>query len=459
MLVANATRFACDLATAHRSVAGCDQCTWWQQPPLATTAVAASARRPPTTAWFMCINKPQAHLFTRHSQFIDLVMVAVKSARLHAPSLQPYVLYMHSDGQRFEDADPLASWLVAEGVRVVNERLSFAAHVPRVRWRMKTLTGICKLDIPRVAHSLADELTSRGLDRDRVLWTDADVLFAGDWSPPPGALLQSVPRARARGAAARARSGAVNMAAEGMAMAGWPTSATTREAHQDGSRGGGDPLRGFAFAAGTEVFSPTLNSGVIYANVSAFVTAWPSMLAFAIRRRFKFAVADQSWMQAFFGDHWVRLDDAVYNARPFTHPRRHDLGPIRGTRRVDGGLPRPPRIWHWHGYKHTDVRCWLRAMANGSWPERAWRPPRHCESRRGSCSYKPIRGSGCRYLGRITPSRCYLRTYTYLLEQHEQLLAMARATWSWNGSGSTAARPSASSTRRPRGRSGEPSAS
>ena len=44
-------------------------------------------------------------------------------------------------------------------------------------------------------------------------------------------------------------------------------------------------------------------------------------------------------------------------------------------------------------------------------------------------SYKPIRGSGCRYLGRITPGRCYLRTYTYLLQQHEALLQLARATW------------------------------
>ena len=77
--------------------------------------------------------------------------------------------------------------------------------------------------------------------------------------------------------------------------------------------------------------------------------------------------------------------------------------------------------------KGADVRCWLAAMANGTWPERAWRKPRGCHPRRGACTYKPIRGSGCRYLGRITPNTCYLRTYTYLLRQHERLLAYARS--------------------------------
>lgn len=170
----------------------------------------------------------------------------------------------------------------------------------------------------------------------------------------------------------------------------------------------------------SQVFSSSLNSGVIYGNVSTMVSEWPGMLKLAVRRRWKFQVADQSWMQQYFGRRWQALDDGLYNARPFAHPLR----PAGGG---EGSL-REPRIWHWHGYKGGDVECWLRAMRNGSWPERAWRQPTNCDGRRGACSYKPIRGSGCRYMGRITPSPCYLRTYTYLLTQHRSLLAYAQAS-------------------------------
>ena len=128
-------------------------------------------------------------------------------------------------------------------------------------------------------------------------------------------------------------------------------------------------------------------------------------------------VADQSWLNQFYGTEWTRLDDGKYNARPFLHPLPAADEPRRPIAE--------PRIWHWHGYKPADVRCWLTAMENGSWPERAWRRPACQGTHRGSCTYKPIRGSGCRYYGRITPGKCYLRTYAYLLGEHERFLAMA----------------------------------
>jgi hypothetical protein len=397
----NATRFACGQARIHRSISGCDKCTWWQPPELVTDEEllraysggvvaprhASRATRPPfttstrtttiqqdtrpTTSWWTCVNKPPAsvsHLRARNSKFIDIVQVAIMSAKLHAPSLSPYVLYMHGPEQEYDEVgDELLEWMRAQGVRVVNSRLTFAEHIPRIRWRMRTLTGVCKLDIPRAAHALAPELAARQLDTERVLWTDADILFAGDWDMPR---LHALP----------------------------------------------------TFAAGTEFFSSSLNSGVIYGNVSTMVREWPRMLQFAIRKRFKFQVADQSWMQQFFGKRWTVLDDALYNARPFAHPQRSRVVGVEGG--LAGFAPlKSPRIWHWHGYKASDVHCWLSAMANGTWPERAWRPL-DCE--RGSCTYKPIRGSGCRYLGRISPSPCYLRTYTYLLRQADRLLELAR---------------------------------
>ena len=43
----------------------------------------------------------------------------------------------------------------------------------------------------------------------------------------------------------------------------------------------------------------------------------------------------------------------------------------------------------------------------------------------------PIHNSGCRYFGRLTAvlgmTPCYLRTYTWLLQQHQRMLGIARA--------------------------------
>ena len=58
----------------------------------------------------------------------------------------------------------------------------------------------------------------------------------------------------------------------------------------------------------------------------------------------------------------------------------------------------------------------------------------------------PVHNSGCRYFGRLTQvlsrTPCYLRTYTYLLEQHKKMLGIAaelEQTGSWNISSSNQA--------------------
>jgi hypothetical protein len=84
-----------------------------------------------------------------------------------------------------------------------------------------------------------------------------------------------------------------------------------------------------------------------------------------------------------------------------------------------------PKIWHWHGYKPADVECWLASIRGGTWPAQAWRSRAGCA--RGSCRFTPIKGSGCRLFARIEPKPCYLRTYTYLLEQHRSLLRASEA--------------------------------
>ena len=332
---------------------------------------------------------------------MNYVRVAITSARLNAPSLAPYVLYMHSTddeiANKHEDTGiatkhedtGITTWLKSMGVRVINSRLSFLSMMPRHKRRMERSTGICKMDIPLAARGHQAELAARGLDTERVLMTDADVLFADDFT-----------------------------------FARWPRTRRLK-----------------TFAAGEEFFSSSLNSGVVYFNVSTLIAERPRMLQYAFDKAFNFLVADQSWLQEWFDPAlgkgkrakltgWLRLDESVFNARPFAHPWRGHPRRLR---------PLPwlqPRIWHWHGYKPADVACWLGSMAAGAWPLRAWRDTPGCvEGARarslgakegGACLYQPIKDSGCRYLGRIRQSKCYLRTYTYLLMQHQRLLHLSR---------------------------------
>ena len=322
----------------------------------------------PKTAWFMCLHKPNS---SKEEAFMDYVRVAITSARLNAPSLAPYVLYMHSANDEFaneHETTGIIGWLKSMGVRVLNYRLSFLSLIPRRKWRIERSTGICKMDIPLAARDRHEELAARGLDTERVLMTDADVLFADDFT--------FARRRRTR--------------------------------------------RLKTFAAGVELFSNSLNSGVVYFNVSTLMAERPRMLQYAVDKAFNFLVADQSWLQEWFDPAlgkgkrakvtgWLRLDESVFNARPFAHPWRGH--PKR---------PRPlpwlePHIWHWHGYKPTDVACWLGSMANGGWALRAWRDTPGCASgararsfgakEGGACLYQPIKDSGCRYLGRIRQSK------------------------------------------------------
>jgi hypothetical protein len=161
--------------------------------------------------------------------YFDMVRAAVVSARLHAPSLAPYVIYLHRPNQPFRH-DAFSCWLAAAGVRVVRHRLTFYDEMPPARRKRRGDIGTAhlnigaygRLDVPGlVSGPLAAELRQRGLDASRVLYTDTDVIFTADFT----------------------------LAAE--------------------MRKAGSPLR--SFAAGTEVFSPSMNSGVMLLNVSAFV--------------------------------------------------------------------------------------------------------------------------------------------------------------------------------------------
>ena len=366
----------------------------------------------------MCLKKPSGG----EGGFLDMVRTAVLSARLHAPSLAPYVLYMLEKHDKFDHNDTLVRWLTARGARVVPRALSFWSSMegsqrPAIMLRR---TGLCKMDIPHVASSLAGELRGRGLRSDTILVTDADVLFSREVAVPQ----------------------------------------FERSAH---------PL---GIAASIEVFHGgcNLNSGVLFVNVSAFLSHWPQMLTLAKAKRFRYPVADQSWLHDYAcggggGCRWQRaapgvpgycrgpsasgrgslgfhlIDPQNYGARAFMHPPLPCELVSDDPKDCARRRPPPsfaPSIWHWAGYKPNDVQCWLRAMRSGKWPERAWRNaapphaalPQQSSCTRRQCHWKPILGTPCRFYAALAPlikrNPCYLRTYVHLLAEHKRLLHMAR---------------------------------
>ena len=371
------TDWACARAAANRSVSECGQCKFWTPPPLIDATSLPPPPPKPRTAWFMCLTQPRDAIAREHLAF---ARAAIVSARLRAPSLAPHVIYI-TERPHPPRPDAFTGWLAAAGVRTLFHNLSFIRRIPSRRLRRGGAVShlnvgtYCRIDVPAIVGRLAPELRAQGIDTSAVLYTDTDVMFAGDW---------------------------------------------------DYAR---TPVRNFA--AGTETFSPALNCGVLWLNVSAFGAEVPRLLDYAEAKGFDFLTSDQALIQQWFAARtpdwrqrkvanraaapgWDEFADGLYNARAFWHPRR----PRGGDALLE------PRLWHWHGYKPSDVECWVRAIEGGSWPARGWNDIKpNC--RQGRCRWKPIMGSGCRYFGRIAMTPCYLRTYTYLLTQHRRLLALA----------------------------------
>jgi len=291
----------------------------------------------PKMSWFICLSKPHEVVqasrkqnFTKRRQvdMVDYAKAAVLSALLNAPSLVPYVVYMHHPKQELQD-DQLMEWLQRRGVRTVLHRLSFHDDLARtvadsqsgsLRLGPPTLDigTFCRMDIPLLARKLAaeEDWAARRIDVNKLLYTDTDVLFAHDVDE-----LLAAPGPR-------------------------------------------------TFFAGTEVFSlGNINAGVMLMNISAMIEELPPMLKYARERRFHFMQPTQSWITEWFLPHyrsrpeywktvphltgWQPLQDGRWNARAFAHPHKQNPPINTSTTWVE------PHLWHWHGYKARDIECWL----------------------------------------------------------------------------------------------------
>ena len=389
--------WVCERAAANHSPSRCSGCNWFHLRELTPNVTAGRLPTPecstvrPRLAWFMCITPATDALSLKH---LEYAKAAIVSARINAPTLAPYiVLIAHDDAElsstitaaEFDEANSrFRSWLRTAGVRLLPHRLSFYDQLPMKSRARRTSTNpnlnvgaFGRLDMGIIVDAIRNELFVRGLDIERILYTDTDVLFSRD------------------------------VEYDSLAALPLPT-----------------------FAAGTEVFSPALNTGVMLINASAWLLHYAAMMEYGQRRRFRFLSYDQTWVQQYFkwfasragwARGWETLDDAAYNARAFMHP-------IRPSRRRQPVLP---RLWHWHGFKPRDVECWHRAIHTGTWPVRAWRNtvPGCTGKTRPRCIFMPVHNSGCRYFGRLTAvlglTPCYLRTYTYLLQQHRKMMSIA----------------------------------
>ena len=160
-------------AAARSSTVDCEACSWWTPVDLLPPMHAGRSlprllpQREATTAWFICVSRPASEQDTLNSRHLELATAAVASARLHAPSLAPHVLYIHRPEQPLAADDAFARRLRSLGAQVLPHRLSFYDAIPQAKrtggsQRHLNFAAFGRLDIPRVVDSMRPQLRARG---------------------------------------------------------------------------------------------------------------------------------------------------------------------------------------------------------------------------------------------------------------------------------------------------------
>ena len=102
--------------------------------------------------WFTVMTKPTDAM---QQKYIAYLKACLLSARLSAPSLAPYLLYLHLPDQPFEADDELTVLLTKLGARVIPHRLSFYGEIGKALRGKKSDNRINwgafgRIDIPQV---------------------------------------------------------------------------------------------------------------------------------------------------------------------------------------------------------------------------------------------------------------------------------------------------------------------
>jgi hypothetical protein len=114
--------------------------------------------------WFFGFNAETSY----YQDYISLIKVAVNSAKLVSPTLEPHMIY---DGSPC----PLTEWATKKGVTIHYIRSRYYKYFHSLKWgndNMKTASGaFLRAEIP--------ELVKKNYDDKYVLYTDCDVIFTG----------------------------------------------------------------------------------------------------------------------------------------------------------------------------------------------------------------------------------------------------------------------------------------
>jgi len=365
--------------------------------------------------WFTAITAAEHTEATRSENYLTGVRAMVLSALRNSPSLVPVVVYL---GGRKSDC--FVRWLRAKGSYVmVADRLSFMNILPEHATDHSSASlanwgAFAILDVPRFWQHFwqhAGQSLPGQVERNYALFTDADMMFTGDVSP------------------------SMNL---GTGEGAWPPKLVAVLSER----------------WWPHVVREGFNTAAYYLNVSAFADlAVPSMLRFAIDKGWRFSegLRDQGLLNDFFraysnspGPHRNELLDK--KLRPIElHPylgwrpyggasmegRVSEAGKVKETLKLtellaeshSRGLGDNPRIWHFHGAKIWEFRCYMAELALSRDPGRVrlgQAGTAHCHGIKLSSHHGFMQSS----LGNphIYVSPCALLNYAKLLDHLDRLL-------------------------------------
>jgi len=389
-------------------------------PSTSPLVVLRSPRPSLRIAWFFVLG------FAPTKAYEEMLKSVVLSGRVHAPSLEPYFLYIMSKEQHSlyvsnggPSKDGLASWMLSLGVRVVGHVVSFA-HKKGFNKEKAQGAQWARLDLFKMAAKMTPEFKQRGLMTSHVLYTDMDLFFSHD---PP---LPGTGALKACGKPWVPHDQQYDSSGRKVKAATWSKCLRPKEHGKVVA----DPNWPYIFGAGTEVFTPWgMNSGVMYINVPNSTKYAEPLIDFAAAKGFKsFSTADQQALEHFFGQNnfggdgstaWDWLDDSTVNSRGFLPPSEYldhsKLNPV--TKEPFSRAA----VWHWHGYKANEIRCFFDRIASGAWDVTKGTDKGPAQDQVPGCHV--VKGSG------VFPHAlkgCYLVTYAWMLTQHETLQQIAR---------------------------------
>lgn len=256
--IAGATEFLSELA-ANGSADG-DAQGVPHQPDFAPATETAATGSPgcKRLLWYTSMSEDR-----RADDYWEALSVAVMSAKAHAPSLQPVLVFLGQPNSR-------TAWFEKQGGIVIHHRLTFRHLLDEAvekGWCNPNIVmfqgAFGRLDAPTLTEKVMPLINVDEFETEYILYTDVDVLFFRD-----------------------------------ITLCNFP-----------------QPPRQLMF--GAEMTRGVIwNTGVVLMNVTALAADMPALLDFALERKWQFPTFDQDWLRWFYEGRIDYLPD-VYNWKAY----------------------------------------------------------------------------------------------------------------------------------------------